>query len=234
MRSINKGKEAAKELNSSYPKAKIDVWELDMCSYDSLQAFAKRAETQLTRLDIVILNAGLAKFKFGTVASTGHEEVIQVNHLSTTLLTLLILPVLKSISPPGTPGRLTIINSVTAYPVKFENKDQEPLFPSFDEAANYNASENYGISKLLGQMILWKLVDFVSPEDVIVNMVDPGWIAGTSLARDVPGVVVVILKVIMAVAAKSVHDGAAAYIDASVMRGSESHGCFIMGWEIKP
>ena len=205
-----------------------------MSSYNSIQAFVRRAETELPRLNIVVLNAGLGRLKFGTVSSTGHEEIIQVNHLSTALLMILMLPVLKAKSLEGRPGRLTIINSVMAYTAKFNNKNETPLLPSLDDPKMFNPGEYYGISKLLGQIILWKLVDYVSSADVIVNMVDPGWIRGTGLARDLPAPIAVILKGVMAVSAKSVFDGAAAYIDAAVMRGSESHGCFIMGWEIQP
>ena len=234
VRSSQKGGEAAKKLKSSYQNANIEVWELDMSSYGSIKAFAQRAETQLSRLDIVILNAGVSRMKFRTVPSTGHEETIQVNHLSTTLLTVLILPVLKTKSPSGIPGRLTIINSAMSYDVKFKTKDHTPLLPSLDDPQNFSPTDYYGVSKLLNQVVLWKLSDYVSAKDVIVNMVDPGWTAGTQLARDAPCAVMIILKPMMAVAAKSVADGAAAYVDACVMEGPESHGCFIMGWEIKP
>ena len=49
-----------------------------MCSYTSIQAFAKRVETELIRLDIALLNAGLVKPEFMIVKGTGHEEKLQV------------------------------------------------------------------------------------------------------------------------------------------------------------
>jgi NAD(P)-dependent dehydrogenase (short-subunit alcohol dehydrogenase family) len=234
VRSVHRGKEAADRLKASFPKATIEVWELDMSSYDSIQAFTHRAETELSRLDIVILNAGIYKWKFATVPSTGHEETIQINYLSTALLAILLLPVLRQKSPSGRAGRMTIVNSALAFTTKFKNRAKTPLLPSFDDPRNFDGADYYSISKLLGQMFLWKLVDYVSGEDVIVNMVDPGAIGGTKLGRGTPGALLVLAKLFELVVTRNLPDGAAAYTDASVMRGAESHGAFIMGWEIAP
>ena len=78
VRSEDKGEQAATRLRQLSPKAKIEVWKLDMCSYTSIQAFAKRVEADLTRLDIALLNAGLVKPQFDIVKETGHEETLQV------------------------------------------------------------------------------------------------------------------------------------------------------------
>ncbi len=77
-------------------------------------------------------------------------------------------------------------------------------------------------------------MDYVSADDVVVNLVDPGFVAGTLLGRDVPKALVVVGKAFEALTARNVHDGASTYLDACVIKGKESHGCFIMGWQIKP
>jgi NAD(P)-dependent dehydrogenase (short-subunit alcohol dehydrogenase family) len=82
-----------------------------MSSYVSIQAFARLVQSQLSRIDIVILNAGVKNISFNLVKSTGHEEVFQVNYLSTMLLTFLIPPILKAKGPPGEPAHLTIVNA---------------------------------------------------------------------------------------------------------------------------
>jgi NAD(P)-dependent dehydrogenase (short-subunit alcohol dehydrogenase family) len=234
VRSPQKGEAAAKKLNVDYPKATIEVWQLDMGSYDSMQAFVQRAESQLSRLDVVILNAGRWKLNYGAVPSTGHEELIQINYLSTVLLCILLLPVLRSKSPAGTPGRLTIINAALSLNAKFPNRKKSPLLPSFDDPKSFDGGEWYNTSKLLAHMFLYKLVDYVSADDVVVNLVDPGFVEGTELARDVPGVLVLAGKVFAALTARSIQDGASTYLDACLLKGKESHGCFIMGWQIKP
>lgn len=78
VRSFDKGEQAASKLRQLFPKAKIEVWKLDMCSYASIQSFAKRVDTDLKRLDIALLNAGLVKPTFDIVKETGHEETLQV------------------------------------------------------------------------------------------------------------------------------------------------------------
>lgn len=80
-----------------------------MDSYDSVVAFGKRVQ-ELERLDIVLLNAGVKKH-WERNAATGHEITSQVNHLSTALLSLLLLPPLKATAAKyGKPSRLTIIS----------------------------------------------------------------------------------------------------------------------------
>ncbi|KAM3525045.1 hypothetical protein NHJ13051_004185 [Beauveria bassiana] len=55
--------------------ATIESWPLDLASYDSVVAFAKRVES-LERVDY-ILNAGMCATTFRINESTGHEETIQ-------------------------------------------------------------------------------------------------------------------------------------------------------------
>ncbi|KAK9250379.1 hypothetical protein V1507DRAFT_500045 [Lipomyces tetrasporus] len=151
VRSEEKGKAAALKLQAEYPNATISVWLLDMCSYDSIQTFVKRVESELPHLDIAILNAGRSKADFELVPSTGHEETLQLSYLSTILLATLLLPILKSKSPQGTPGRLSIVSSGTALATKFSNSQQSPLLKSFDDikASPTPGLQTYGATKLL-------------------------------------------------------------------------------------
>lgn len=186
VRSSVKGETAAKELRIQYPKTNIEVWILDMVSYESIQVFARRVETQLTRLDIAILNAGIENLNFKLVPSTGHEEIIQVNYISTVLLTILLLPSLKSKSPLGTPGRLTIVNAALSLIPKLPTRNERPFLPSFDDPKRFAVSNQYCTSKTLAHMFLWKLVDYVNVDDVIVNLADPAFVK-TDLLRELSG-----------------------------------------------
>jgi NAD(P)-dependent dehydrogenase (short-subunit alcohol dehydrogenase family) len=209
-----------------------------MASYKSIQDFTARVKTELPRLDIAVLNAGLGKTKFDVIPSTGHEEVIQVNYLSSMLLAILLLPILKTKtkSSPGLPGRLAIVNSGLSLNAKFPNRQQLPLLPSFDDPkiTPFEQGERYSTSKLLGHMFLYKLVDYVSADDVIVNLVDPGFVKGTELHRQATGILSVMLAGFQAATARNVKDGASTYLDATVVKGKESHGCFLADWQIRP
>lgn len=233
-RSVKKGEDAASKMRSQFPSARIEVWTLEMSSYSSIQAFVRRVEKDLTRLDIVILNAGVVKQEYGIVQSTGHEEVLQVNYLSTVLMSILILPALETKSPPPEPGRLTIFGSGTALAAKFPNRDQVPLLKSFDDAAKWNPDERYQCSKLLGHYFIVKLVEYVDPKDVIINVVDPGLCKGSGLFRDVSGLVGVIFAVVKSVFGRTLQVGSTTYVDAAVAKGRESHGCYMMNWKICP
>jgi len=70
----------------------IDVWPLDLTSYDSVKNFSSRCST-LPRLDSVILNAGVSLTEFSL--SEGNETTLTINVLSTFLLALLLLPKMR-------------------------------------------------------------------------------------------------------------------------------------------
>lgn len=241
VRSQTKGEDAAAGLRKSFPKARVDVWLLEMESYKSVQAFAARIDAELPRVDIVLLNAGMVGDAFQISSETGHERVIQINYLSTMLLAILLLPILKTkAKTTGTgPARLTIINSGVSLGSKHPWEDIRPLLPSFDDTAiqPWDSVERYWSSKLLGQLFFIKLFPYISTDDVIFNMVDPGWIRGTLLQREIEGrsaVTATILWFIKGIVGRRVSVGASTYVDAAVVRGKETHGCFLMDWDVRP
>jgi NAD(P)-dependent dehydrogenase (short-subunit alcohol dehydrogenase family) len=67
------------------------------------------------------MNAAFSNLEFSTNTTTGHEQMFQVNYLSTALLSILLLPILKNKSPPQTPGRLTLVSSTLGQRAKFPN-----------------------------------------------------------------------------------------------------------------
>ncbi|KAF3402133.1 Short chain dehydrogenase yanD [Talaromyces pinophilus] len=235
VRSLDKGKSAANQLQARYPAAKIHVWHLEMTSYESIRAFCRQVETDLPRLDITILNAGIVKGHFKK-CSTGHEESIQVNYLSTFLLAILMLPLSKSKAPTGKPGRLTIVSSGTALWAKFPNRDRRPLLPSFDDTniTSWDGVERYFSSKMLGHLFFVRLLPYLNPDEVIVNLVEPGMCKDSDLHREATGPTGVFLKVYKALTGRKPEDGARTYVDAAVVKGKESHGCFCMDWKIHP
>lgn len=235
VRSIAKGEAAANTLRAKYPQATIDVFQLDMSSYSSIQAFAAQVE-QLEHVDIAILNAGVRKTKFELGPSTGHEETIQVNYISTALLCILLLPIFKrkSTSASSEPGRISIVGSGLAFQAKFRNRTASPLLASFDDSKSFDVLDQYNTSKLLGMMFLWKLDEYVSADDVVINLVDPGFVNGTSLSRELSPAVSVLMASWKYVAARSLKVGASTYVDAAVLKGKESHGSYIMSWKISP
>ncbi|KAK4455094.1 hypothetical protein QBC34DRAFT_374859 [Podospora aff. communis PSN243] len=243
VRSPEKGARVAAQFRSEFPSATIDVWTLEMTSYESVQALARRAAVEFSgakRLDIAILNAGIVRPKLNVVEATGHCDVIQVNYISTVLLAILLLPVLRHKSTgdkASSPGRLTIVNSGTAYHAKLPNRNKRPFLASFDDPKTWVALEQYPASKTLAHLWMVRLLDHLPAgieDEVIINLVDPGYCKGTGLHRDAKGVLGFVLDLSKTLTARSQVDGAWTYIDAAVTKGKESHGCFVMDWEIRP
>ncbi|PFH62257.1 hypothetical protein XA68_14388 [Ophiocordyceps unilateralis] len=229
VRSRDKGDAAALLLRRDFPASVVSVWTVDFESYDSVRAFADRCAT-LPRLDIAILNAGLTKMSYTVASETEHEMTLQVNYLSTALLAILLLPILKA--SRGRRSVLTIVGSDLAYQAAIETRG--PVLQQLDKREGYSGFKWYGMSKLLLTLFVAKLADFVKPDDVLVNMVNPGMTRGTDFFREFPSLLLKLFAVGQWFLARSVPVAAATYVDAVVARGIESHGSFISDWAIKP
>ncbi len=235
VRSVMKGEEASTSIRKAHPNLKVEIWELDMLSYTSVRTFSERCAT-LPRLDIAILNAGMGTTASNINQSTGHEETIQVNYLSTALLGILLLPVLKPKVGKQEAGRLTIVGSAMGLYAAFENRNAVPLIPSFDLPFSgfASAGERYSVSKTLVMMLVQKMSEAVSADDVIVNTVEPGLTSGTALHRNFTGVGKFVMAVLKKLISRTPEEAAWTYVDAAVAKGRESHGGFILFWEIFP
>ncbi|KAI0132907.1 hypothetical protein BJ170DRAFT_719061 [Xylariales sp. AK1849] len=218
VRSIEKGEEAASPLRKLYSTAKIDVWYLDMDSYESIRAFARKCAT-LPRLDMAILSAGIMNVELEVNSSTGHEEMFQVNYLSTALLALVLLPILKRKTPSGASGRLTLVASGAALIAKLELLyGQEEI--RYDQGVGIDAHAQ--LSKM------------TKAEDTVINVVDPTFTPGTSFFRNLPFFLRLFAWPLTKLLGTSVNNAAWRYIDAAVSRGKESHGSFVSDWELHP
>ena len=71
----------------------MTVLRLDIDSFDSATEFARSVEMSFGHVDIVVLNAALENREYKRTSS-GWDETIFVNLLSTTLVALLLLPCL--------------------------------------------------------------------------------------------------------------------------------------------
>ncbi|KAH6655157.1 hypothetical protein BKA67DRAFT_227782 [Truncatella angustata] len=235
VRTPQKGEESAAPLRKLHPNTRIDVWHLDMNSYESIRTFARKCAT-LPRLDIAILNAGIMNIKLEVNTSTGHEEMFQVNYLSTALLALLLLPMLKK-TPTGTPGRLTLVASGAALIAEFSERNAVPLLPAFDDHGSWGSStakKRYDTTKGLVLMLTLQLSKMIKAEDTIINVVDPTFTPGTGFFHDLPVVMRLLAWPLATLLGTSVNNAAWRYVDAAVARGPESHGSFVSDWEIHP
>lgn len=240
VRNKSKGDVARKDLSSGrqLEENAIEVWDLDMLSYDSIMAFIERTRT-LQRLDIVILNVGIMKQTY-SVASTGHEETIQVNYLSTALLTILLLPILKLNSDEGTkestaPSRIVWVQSDMASWAKFKEKTvTSNLLPTLDKSENFKLPDRYSTSKLLGQLFVNTFTKKTPPSVAIITMPNPGLCYKTGLGVETRGIAEMIAGWIKRIFGRSASVGARAVIDAAVNHGAEAHGEYLEDCKTQP
>ncbi|KAG8164066.1 hypothetical protein KVR01_005984 [Diaporthe batatas] len=242
-RDVAKGQEAADKLAAQHKgkggnNSAVEVWPLDLLNYDSVTAFAARAG-QLEHLDIAILNAGIYRIKMTINPSTGNEEDIQTNFLSTFLLAILLLPTLQAKKrSPTEPGRLTIVSSDTAGMTHFVERDADPLLAALKDTSGkwkWDMQERYGTSKLLGQMFLAELATRVPPSEVIINAGSPGLCSGSGLARDAAGTFLRFpLAVYFGLLGRKPGVGAHVILDAALKKGEDSHGEVIEFDKIRP
>ncbi|KAI1128599.1 hypothetical protein F5Y10DRAFT_264943 [Nemania abortiva] len=206
----------------------IEVWKLDYLSYDSIIEFVDRA-SGLERLDVVVLNAGIYRTTVNLVPSTGHEENVQVNYLSTVLLLTRLLPVLKAKAKGLQPGRITIVSSDTAAWYDLKQKNEDPLLPSFDKhEPNFHHHERYANSKLLSQLFITELAKRVPPSVAIVNCVNPGFCHSSGLTRDADGTFLgLVVGVMVRLLGRPPSVGATSLVDAAVCHGEEAHGQYL-------
>jgi NAD(P)-dependent dehydrogenase (short-subunit alcohol dehydrogenase family) len=216
----------------------IEVWYLDYSSYDSITSFANRCQG-LQNLDIVVLNAGVYRLSRVILLSTGHEEDVQVNYLSTALLALLLLPVLEAKKRhPDQPGRLTFVSTSIAAWSRFRApQDGRPLLSSLDDEQpigsgrkpkSFDHHQQYCTSKLLGQLFLAELTQRVPPSVAIIDCVNPGLCYGSGLSRDGRGTLFgFVAGVVFRLFGRSCVSGAKAIVDAAVCHGDEVHGHFL-------
>lgn len=164
----------------------VQVWILDMNSFQSVVEFAQRARKEIPQLDIAVLNAGLFHRDYNT-SQDGWEETLQVNTLSTALLALLLLPKLRESASDSGPAHLTIVSSYQFTRVKAESlRTNGDLLRHLNDPKRFNGRKQYGISKLLLEYAIKNIARLTRNDDgtlqIIVNSVSPGF-CGSALGR---------------------------------------------------
>jgi hypothetical protein len=233
VRSIEKGQAAKEAINAESPNTDIDVWEVDLDRFSSVKAFAVKCEKQLSRLDVAIMKAGIAASKY-EVTSDGWERTLQINVLSTALLSSFLLPQLAKSAKayPGSLHHLTIlvVSSDAHLQAKFPERHEPNLLEGLNTEASFsgNPFDRYAVSKLLDAYIATELANLI-PEiagrpAVIVNYATPGFCKSELLAKT--GEPPLVLRIAEWLLARTPEYGALCYVDAAC-KGVESQGKYL-------
>ncbi|KPM40782.1 hypothetical protein AK830_g5797 [Neonectria ditissima] len=236
VRSQAKGDAAAAKLREEFPDSTIDVSILDMADYSSILSFGDRCRNLQGSIDYVILNAGLQNSSFEKNSETGHEAVMQTNYLSTVLLLLLLIPIVKEKhikTKINRPPVITIVGSDTMYFSTFDSPGS--IFAKTDDPDRFSKMQNYSDSKFLLMMFIARLAEKVDPDDVLINVCNPGLTGGTSLGHEGDALLNrIVISLFTKAVGRSLFSGASNYIHALLGEGKQSHGSFVSEWSIKP
>ncbi|MCJ1371483.1 hypothetical protein MMC20_002700 [Loxospora ochrophaea] len=222
VRNTQAGEEAKKDIETSTQCSPnvVEVWPLDLLSYESCKAFANCAST-LPRLDVLLENAGVVEAKW-SLSDGGHERMIAVNVIGTFYLALLLLPKLKSSAKEfGIQPHLTIVTSEVHGWTQFPEWKGSKIFDALDDEATARMGERYPTSKLLEILVVRQIAPKLQASGVILNMLNPG-LCHSELARDF-GLKMVLLKLLLA---RSTEVGSRTLV-AAAMAGTESHGKYM-------
>ncbi|KAI0416774.1 putative short-chain dehydrogenase [Xylaria grammica] len=190
VRSLGKGHAAKADIEQTTHcrPSIIQVWQLDMASYTSVQSFAERANKELDRIDIFNANAGMARGYYSTAED--NETMVTVNFISTFLLAALVMPKLKeTASRYDTRPTFCITGSGAHRHTSFPQKTapEGKLLNTVNEQAfaETHMSDQYPVSKLLGVLALRRFAELHPANEypVTVNIADPG-LCHSELARE--------------------------------------------------
>ncbi len=230
VRDISKGEKAKASLEeTSGRKGVVEVWPLDLGSYDSVKNFSRRCQS-LERIDSIIENAGIAAADYKLVED--NESTITVNVVSTFLLALLVLPKLRETAAKfGTKPHLTIMSSeVHGYsPFNERNAPDGKIFATLNAKETADMADRYQVSKLLEVFFIRELVKEIAKKnsskkepDLIINFVNPG-LCKSELSRD-SGWGLTIMKLLLA---RTTEQGSRTEIYGAIEAGVESHGQYL-------
>jgi retinol dehydrogenase-12 len=134
-RDMSKGTRAKSDVESSTHCSPdtLEVWKVDLDSYDSVKEFVGRVK-RLERLDVLVCNAGINSLEFKTI--DGIESTIVVNVISTFLLAFMLVPKLQETAKTyGVVPTLTFTTSAL-YSAATAPEKQPDLFAWLGEKEN--------------------------------------------------------------------------------------------------
>ncbi|KAK0621948.1 hypothetical protein B0T17DRAFT_494175 [Bombardia bombarda] len=229
VRSITKGEEAARSIVASEKReGVVEVWELDLASYQSVEAFAQRAQG-LPRLDVVVANAGILVYNFAMAED--NESTITVNVVSHMLLALLLLPKLRETAVTVRKHSVfTFTGSFTHWMTKFPERNSEHIFfADLADEKKARMKDRYYVSKLIQLLTMREFANELSKSHkngkVIVSVVNPGFVK-TEIMRHAGAMLQVGLKVLRKVLARTTEEGGRTLIHGAE-GGEETHGQYL-------
>ncbi|KAF2433258.1 hypothetical protein EJ08DRAFT_97125 [Tothia fuscella] len=199
-----------------------------MLDYDSIKSFAAKV-SGLDHLDIAILNAGMMAASYSQ-SPYGWEKTLQVNVLSTTLLALRLLPILRASKTPNSTPPLEIVSSGLHTNAQISSNFESAPLQAYNDPKNFSFQPQYGKSKFFVQCAVRAIANREEPKGgealvVIVTSLCSG-ACKSELGRELSNPVVrVLMKVFNFIFMRSTEEGSRTLVSGAVL-GSKAHGRF--------
>ncbi|KAJ7302935.1 hypothetical protein DFH08DRAFT_57252 [Mycena albidolilacea] len=180
-RSQSRGQAALEKLKAATGYSKAELWLVDLSDFESVKNFGDKFERDGGRLDILVENAAILSDKYeGT--KDGWELSLQVNDLSTPLVSFLLLPaMIKTAQQHATLPRIVVVSSEVHYWVEiekrvYENPDIIKTLGSSEYCTNSIMQSRYMLTKLLNVFFVRALnARLGASTPLVVNAVNPGY-----------------------------------------------------------
>ncbi|KAF3167811.1 hypothetical protein TWF788_011051 [Orbilia oligospora] len=220
-RSAEKAGTAIKQLKADNPNAApISFLPLDLSSFDSIKAAAKKIQDSESRLDILVNNAGIMMVDEG-LTKEGYEIQFGTNHLGPALFTQLLQPILSKTAAINPETRVVNVSSASerVAPNDIYKFDEfKTTIPARHTAARYATSKVANVHYTLALAERSKDVKFIA--------VHPGMVA-TNLHHASSGFFLkAFLNTAIYLAATPVEKGAYSQLWAATNHKAKNGGCY--------
>jgi NAD(P)-dependent dehydrogenase (short-subunit alcohol dehydrogenase family) len=173
-RDRDRGEAALADIKEKSANASVDLMLADLSSQEEIRRLAHEIREAYPRLDVLINNAGVIRSERITTAD-GIETTFAVNHLAYSLLTNLLLDVLKASAPSR------IVNVASG-----EQRNGTIDFDDLQGEKGYKGAKAYSQSKLATVLFTYELARRLEGTGVTANCLHPG-VVGTNLGSGVSG-----------------------------------------------
>lgn len=178
-RNINEAEKAIEQIKTEKELAgeKCEAIHLDLASLESVRAFSNNIKQKFTKIDILILNAGIFGIPYKQTCD-GYESTFQVNHLSHFYLTLLLQPLYHANT------RIVIVSSESHRfsNINFDNFSESVFSP--ETKSKYWDMMAYNNSKLCNVLFARQLAKNWQTNGVSVFSLHPGNMVASNLSKN--------------------------------------------------
>ena len=158
-RNVNAAAIFARELIAKTGNEDISVLKLDLASFEGVRSFVADLKELNRPVAALINNAGVMT-RDSRITTDGFEQTVQVNYLSTALLSIITAPLIEIV------GRIVFTTSLTRLMSRIPEQ--------FPYESNFSQLGTYSRSKLAITLFAVYLTTVLKTSGILVECADPG------------------------------------------------------------